>query len=73
MKQREPTFGVGTKYKTRGKHPRVCTVIDILKTYNMAGEMVSLRYVSQHEFAGQVVIDRDVVETTIAMGLERVE
>jgi hypothetical protein len=66
---REALFSIGTKYKTRGKYPRVCTVVDILKTYNCKGELVQIRYVSQHDFAGQVVTDRDVCETTIKMGL----
>lgn len=62
-------FNIGTQFKTRGKHPRLCTVTDILKTYNSAEELVSIRYVATHEFMGQTVTDRDVVETTIAMGL----
>ena len=66
---REPKFSIGTQYKTRGKHPRICTVVDILKTFNSQNELVSIRYVSTHEFAGQSVTDRDVPETTIAMGL----
>lgn len=66
--EREPRFTIGTKFKTRGKRPRLCTVTDILKTYNSRGELVKLRYVAEHEFAGQIVTDHDVVETTIAMG-----
>ncbi len=63
------TYPIGTQYKTRGKHPRLCTVIDILKTYNYSGDLVSIRYVSTHDLLGQSVLDRDVVATTIAMGL----
>jgi hypothetical protein len=66
---REPKFKIGQQYKTGGKHPKICTVIDIYKTYNSNGEMVKLRYVSQHEFCGQMVIDADVPEATIARGL----
>lgn len=62
-------YRIGTTYKTRGKVPRLCTVTDILKTYNSAGELVQTRYVATHAFAGQAVVERDVVETTIAMGL----
>lgn len=62
-------FSPGTKFKTRGKYPRVCTVMDTLHTYNGAGELVRVRYVATHEFLGQTVIDRDVCETTIALGL----
>jgi hypothetical protein len=60
---------IGTTYKTRGKHPKTCTVTDILRTYNNAGECVQVRYIATHDFLGQVVTDRDVIHTTIAMGL----
>lgn len=69
MEMREPKFKIGQQYKTMGKHPKVCTIIDIHKTYNTSGEMVKLRYVSQHEYLGQTLKDDDVVETTIARGL----
>lgn len=62
-------YQIGTKYLTRGKHPRLCTVIDILKTYNSAGKLVHTKYVSTHELLGQIVTDRDVVRTTIDMGI----
>lgn len=61
-------FPIGTTFKTRGKHPRLCKVTDIWRTYNDAGELVSIRYVAEHEFMGRAIVDRDVVETTIAMG-----
>lgn len=60
---------IGTKFKTRGNAPKLCTVVDILKTYNAKGELVRTRYVATHELLGQIVTDRDVVETTIRMGL----
>jgi hypothetical protein len=62
-------YPIGTKFQTRGKHPRKCTVTDILKTYNSKGEHVRTRYVAQHELVGQIVTDYDVAATTIAMGL----
>ena len=68
----EAKYPIGTRFKTRHKIPRVCVIIDILKTYNNTGELVQIRYVSSHTFMGQSVIDRDVVETTITMGLERI-
>lgn len=68
MNNREPKYTIGQQFKTRGKHPRLCTVIDILKTYNSKGELVSIRYVSTHDFMGQLVTDRDVPEVTITMG-----
>jgi len=60
---------IGTKYKTRGKHPRTCTVVDILKTYNSKKDLIKIRFVSEHEFCGQKVTNNDVVLPTILMGL----
>lgn len=62
-------FEIGTKFMTRGKAPKLCTVTDILKTYNSANELVKVRYIATHEFCGQVVTDSDVVNATVAMGL----
>lgn len=61
-------FEIGTKYKTSGKHPKLCTVVDVLRTYNSAGDLVKLRYVSEHEFLGQTVTDYDVPDAAIAKG-----
>jgi hypothetical protein len=61
-------FQIGQQFTTRGKRPRLCTVTDILKTYNARGELVRVRYVATHEFMGQTVTDHDVCETTVAMG-----
>lgn len=66
---REPKFNIGQQYKTMGKQSKICTIVDIHKTYDSKGEMVKLRYVSEHEFCGQTLKDEDVVETTIARGL----
>ena len=59
------TIAIGTKFiKQRGKHTnkeRVETVTDILKTYNLAGELVKTRYVAEHDFLGQTVTDSDVL------------
>ena len=62
-------YPIGTQFKPIGKHTQVCTVRDVLKTYNLAGELVSIRYVADHEFCGQTVTNRDVVAVTIARGL----
>lgn len=62
-------YKIGTKYSSGGKHPRVCTVTDIYKTYNSKGELVKVRYEAQHEFAGQIVNDHDVCAVTIARNL----
>lgn len=61
-------YKIGTKFKTRGKHPRICTVTDVLKTYNAKGELVRTRYVAVHEFCGMLVTDPDVCAVTIARG-----
>lgn len=63
-------FPIGTQFYTRGKAPQLCTVTDVLRTYNSAGVLVALRYVATHQFCGQTLTDRDVVDTTIARGLE---
>ena len=66
-------YAIGTQYYTRGKHPRLCTIIDILKTYNSKGELVKTRYMSSHMFLGQVVIDHDVPQASVALGLVKGE
>ena len=68
MEERQPRFKIGQQYKTRGKYPRLCTVTDILRTYNAKGELVKIRYEATREFMGQTITDHDVVESTIAIG-----
>lgn len=63
------TYPIGTVFKTRGKHPLTCTVVDHLTTTNSKGEVVRERYVATHQFCGQTVEDQDVVAVTIARGL----
>ena len=58
---------IGKQYRTRGKHPKLCTVMDVHTTYNKDGEQIKTRYVSEHDFLGQKVIDKDVCLTTILM------
>ncbi len=65
----EQRYNIGQQYMTQGKAPRLCTVKDILKTYNFADELVSIRYVASHEFMGQIIVDIDVCDTTITRGL----
>ena len=62
----EPKYPIGTTFIGRGKAKSLNKVIDILKTYNVAGDLVRVRYVAIHEFCGQSVVDRDVCETTIS-------
>tara|TARA_R110000851_G_scaffold11492_2_gene40277 strand:+ start:215 stop:427 length:213 start_codon:yes stop_codon:yes gene_type:complete len=64
-------IALGTQFiRSRGKHNnnQVETVVDILKTYNTAGELVRTRYAASHDFLGQTVIDTDIVSTTILKG-----
>jgi hypothetical protein len=61
-------FEIGQKFWTQGKSKRLCTVVDVLKTYNSKGELVKIRYVATHEFMGQTVTDHDVSDTAIARG-----
>lgn len=64
----QPKYQIGQKYIPVGKTARFCTVTDILKTYNSKGDLVRIRYVSEHTFMGQTVVDTDICETTIARG-----
>ncbi len=61
-------FPIGTQYVPT-RHKYLCTVVDHLTTTNSKGEIVALRYVTTHEFCGQTLTERDVVDTTIARGL----
>jgi hypothetical protein len=65
----EAKFEIGTQYMEGYKNKKLCTVTDILKTYNSKGDFVKLRYVATHEFCGQAVTDYDVNQTTIARGI----
>lgn len=63
-------YEIGTQFMSRGKGPQfICTVTDVWKTYNAAGELVHTRYVATHQFCGQTVTERDIVAVTIARGL----
>jgi hypothetical protein len=68
LAQKEPRFKIGQQF-IRYASRRVCTIVDIHRTYNQAGELVKLRYVTTHELAGRTVTDYDVVDTTIARSL----
>lgn len=67
--EKAPRFAIGTIYQSAGKAPRLCTVVDIHRTYDNAGDLVRLEYVTIHTFAGQFVREYGVSETTIARGL----
>lgn len=70
MANTTPRFRPGTTFMTRGRQQRLCTVTDVLTTTNLAGDVVAVRYVATHEFCGQTLVESDVLETTIAMGLQ---
>lgn len=44
-------------------------MVDYHVTRNLAGEIVSAKYVSEHEFCGQKVRNLEVADATIARGL----
>ena len=56
---------IGKQYLTRGRDPQLCTVVDVHTTFNQKGEIVKVRYVSEHVFLGFIVRDKDVGKTTI--------
>ena len=61
---------IGTKFIRIGsKNGRVETVVDVWTTRDMAGEVVCVRYVCEHEFLGQKITDIDVCATTILRGV----
>jgi len=63
-------YPIGTQFIKQGrKHAKVETVVDMLTTKNLAGEVVKVRYVSEHDLMGQPVKDYDVCAVTIARGL----
>ena len=71
--EKSPRFNIGTQFLSAGKHPKLCTVTDILRTYNSRDELVSIWYVATHEFMGQIITDRAICDTTIARGKWRME
>ena len=46
---------IGMKFLSSGKNKRLCTVIDILKTYNSKNELIRTMYLEEHEFSGQIL------------------
>ena len=56
---------VGTKFKSGGKCPRICTVTDFFTVTNLAGEIVRQYYVAEHEFMGQTVTNYEVPQASI--------
>lgn len=67
--QTKHRFPIGTQFFTRSKNPYLCTVTEQYTTTDSRGKIVRMYYAAQHSFLGQVVVDHDVVDTTIARGL----
>lgn len=61
-------YPIGYRYTNRQK--RICTVVDFLTTKNREGVIVKERYVTTHNFMGQVVHDYDVPVSSIDMGMK---
>jgi hypothetical protein len=61
-------YSIGTQYTSGGKRKDICTVIDIHKTYDFKGDLVKTRYVSTHEFMGQLVTEHDIPVVSIQRG-----
>lgn len=70
MSAPEPRFLIGTRFLTAGKHPRLCMVTDILRTFNLSGELVAVAYVGEHCFLGQKIEAR-YTDSEVARGLCR--
>ena len=67
----QPRFTIGTQYvDPRAKHPKLCTIVDILTTRNSKDEVVKIEYVATHEaIPGSTVTDYHVLDITVAKGL----
>ena len=63
-------ISIGTKFATRHKVPKICTVVDILTTYNSKNEIVKTSYLCEHELNGQIIKSEEC-KTTIMMGMEK--
>ena len=65
-----PKYPIGlsfVRHYRKDRNPE--TVVDIYTTINSKGEVVKVRYVTEHMFMGQPVRDDDVVAVTIARSL----
>ena len=67
------TYSIGTQYMPMRKNTYVCTITDIHKTYNNNGDLVKTSYVATHDYCGQTITDNDVIETTIARGIDNMK
>lgn len=58
-------YNIGFEYTDRNK--RLCKIIDYYITYNINNDIVKERYVVERRLLGQVIIDNDVIQTSIDM------
>lgn len=66
-----PLIEIGTRFRQDGRRfARICTVVDILKTYNHKGELVTIRYLAEHEIMGQMVRDNVCAVTVLKNKVE---
>jgi len=64
-------FKIGLQFMPMGlKHPKLETIVDVLRTYNSNNELVELYYVTEHDFFGQKVRRGMVTDTHIARSLD---
>lgn len=60
-------FPIGLTYTLKRKNSKqVRTIVDYLQTFNLNGDLVNIRYVTEHSFMGQTIRDYDVIEVSIA-------
>ena len=70
-KMKTMNIDIGTRWETAGKYSAICTVSDILKTYNSAGNLIRIEYVSQHSSALGGTTESIDNQTTVARGIAR--
>ena len=60
---------IGTRFISRGNHPKECTVIERYTTTDSKGNVVKVSYAAVHKLCGQSITDYDIPESTIMRGL----
>lgn len=60
---------IGTWFLPVGKNKRPQKVVDIITSFNSKGDLIAVRYVSEHDFCGQTVVARDLPRATVSRGI----
>ena len=60
---------IGTRFMSRGNHPKECIVIERYTTTDSKGNVVKVSYAAVHKLCGQNVTERDIPESTIVRGM----